>query len=269
MSSMLLVGLALGAGCTVDIADYADRLCDDAHGCLEGWSCQAGRCVQEGTDSGVPDSGTEVQTGCVRWRQVDGFSSTAACPTCTLSVDAAQQNQLSAMVDAAADGLDSATALITGSALDGLGSGGKLRGRIFVPSELRLEDDSTFLELRTSTGAPLLELYFTHGWELGLTSAAGMLQSTGVNAESLARFDSGTVRQVEVQWQRGAFARALVDGTNVVERTLTPVTGETSFPEVTELRLGIVRYAGDAEEGWTAVLSEWVLCNDPNGELEP
>ena len=262
MSSMLLVGLALGAGCTVDIADYAERLCDDSHRCLDGWSCQAGRCVQGGTDSG-----TEVQTGCIRWRQVDGFSSTAACPTCMLTVDAAQQNQLTAIVDAAADGRDSATALITGSALESLGSGGKLRGRIYVPNGLRLEDDSTFLELGTSTGAPLLELYFTDSWELGLRSAAGMLQSSGVNAESVARFDSGTVRQIEVQWQRGAFARALVNGTNVVERTLTPVTGD--LPEVTELRLGIVRYAGDAEEGWTAVLSEWVLCNDPNGEFEP
>ncbi len=264
LHALVLPVLLLGAGCTVDIADYAGRACDDTHGCLDGWTCQAEQCVQGGADSG-----TGTQRGCVRWHQTDGFASTAACPTCTLSVDSTQQNQLTAIIQGAEDGSDNASALVAASTLDGIGAGGKLRGHLYVPAGLRLEDESTFLELRTSLGAPLLELYLTHNWELGFNSAAGMLQPSSSNAESVVRLDPGTAYLIEAQWKRGGFVRLFVNRAIAAERTLAPPTGEASPPNVSELRLGIVRYAGDAQEGWTAVLSDWTLCDDPDAELAP
>ncbi len=276
MRRLLVALLAALAGCQVDLDDTAGKACDDEHPCRAGRFCVDGRCLDVlpeppdagtvPTDGGRPDAGSAPDAG-KRWYQaVHGFTGRSVLEGCALEIDALRGNRVVSVIRSAADTADRATANMGATTLLPQTGQGRLRGRFQLPADLRLRGNSTWLVLSAGS-AQLLTLYFTASGQLGCYSGPDTLTTTAVNAT--AAIDGGFVPNrdylIEVAWQRGRFRNVWVDGVPMMQQTLNANPPAALDPDL--LRLGIFRYDGTADAGWTITLTDWQIADDANAKL--
>ncbi len=141
---------------------------------------------------------------------------------------------------------------------------GRIRGKFQLPAALKLNNNSTFLWLALGS-KPLIQLYFNASGQLVTNSAAGML-GPGQVQNSITwtnGFQPNVDYLVEIAWQRGSYRRIWINGTQVAQATT--LTGDAGVLEVPDqLRLGIYRYDGAADAGWSVTLSDWQLTDNPS-----
>lgn len=246
------------SGCFPSPADYAHRGCDATHACFDGRACVANLCADPSAGGTTP--GTDA--GCVTWRQArDGLSSPSHCASCSLVIDSAAQNTLTATITGSGASNDFAAAHVPPAQLFAANEG-HLRGLFSHPDASRLGAPSTFLRISTSSGT-LLDLTVSNNWELGAFTSAGVLQATPLNSTGGPRLDLTQPYLIDVSWRQGAFRTISVDGTPAFSDTLAPYSGSNAAP--TDLLLGIIDYAGSETQGWTAKLASWQLCRTADG----
>ena len=200
------------------------------------------------------------------WKQgVHGFTTQSVLGSATLEVDSTRANRVASTIQNSLDTNDRATANQTdGGRLPKTGSG-KIRGRFQIPSALKLTNSSTFLWLATGT-KPLVQLYFNSAGQLVTFSAPGML-APGSVANTITWADGGfrpgIDYLVEVEWQRGNYRRVWINGALLAQAT--GLTGDAGILEVPDqLRLGIYRYEGTSDAGWSIALTDWQLTDNPS-----
>jgi hypothetical protein len=223
---------ALLTGCVLDLPDMPGLACDDQHPCESGRACVSGVC----------------DTARV-WRQaVDGFSSMDVLPGATLSLG--DGNAVTSTVPGADDAHDRATAVAT-MPLPTSGDG-HLNGTFRLAAPLDLSGTSTWLYLGAGS-QEILSLAF---------DATGALVCGGQAAAGSGGFSPNVDYAVDVTWQHGSFQRVAVNGTLLLDGTR-----DSSVVVPDQLRLGIFRYDGDADAGWSITLSGWQLAADPGTPL--
>jgi hypothetical protein len=223
---------ALSSGCVLDLPDMPGLACDDSHPCESGRACVAGVC----TNARV-------------WRQAaDGFSSMDVLPGATLSVGA--DNAVTSTIPSASDAHDRATAVAT-MPLPSSGDG-HLNGTFRLPSALALSGASPWLYLGTDT-QEVVSLAF---------DATGALVCGSQSAAWTGGFSSGVDYTVDLTWQHGSFLQLAVNGTPLISGSR-----DSAVVVPDQLRLGIFRYDGDADAGWSITLSNWQLAADPGTPL--
>ena len=277
----LLVAAALGCG--IDLPDLPGRACDQDHPCRSGRDCVAGRCFAPGEldggaggpggggggggSGGGTGGGAPADAGRVLWSQSrEGFNTQSVGAGCALEVDPLRQNRVASTVASALDGADRAYALQTDAGALELSGNGRLRGRFQVPSALALLGQSVWLQLGTGT-ALLAQLSFQANGSMQCTAAAGTIHPQAVTQTVTwgGGFQPNRDYLVDIQWRRGQFRRVYVDGTLLAEATLNDPG--TAFAAPQELRVGISRYDGTADAGWTITLTGWQLGEEPETPL--
>lgn len=263
----------LASSCGVNLEDVPGRACDETHPCQAPRACIAGRCLASAEldagqpDAAPPDAGA-FDAGAVDagpqpvWQQrLHGFSSTTVDMNCGLDIDPSRGNRVLATISSALDTQDTATADLVDPARLPRTFTGKLRGRLTLPAPVQVRGLLPVAFLGTQTGVAWVRLAFDAQGRLAVTSDAMTLGSAAIN-ETFVR-DGGFVTGdyvVEVEWTRGGNRKVWLDGALLA--TTPTGTGGASTPP-TELRLGVLRYDGDAGTGFSLTLSGWQLADDP------
>lgn len=199
------------------------------------------------------------------WKQgVHGFTGQSVLGSATLEVDSLRNNRVSSTIKTALDTSDRATANHTDAGHLPQTGNGKIRGRFQLPAALKLTNNSYWLFLANGT-KPLLQLSFNASGQLVTYSAAGMLGPSAVtNTITWTNgFQPNVDYLVEVAWARGQYRRVWINGTQVAQATnLTGDAGVLEAPD--QLRLGIYRYDGTADAGWSVALTDWQLTDNPS-----
>lgn len=201
------------------------------------------------------------------WKQsVHGFSGQAVLGTATLEVDTLRGNRVIATIKNASDVNDRATANQTDAGRLPTTGNGKIRGRFQLPATLKLNNNSTFLLLSNGlTGRDLLRLYFNSTGQLVVSTAPGMIAPGAVtNAISYSNgFMPNVDYLVEITWERGSYRRVWING--LVAAQANNLLGDAGILEIPDqLRLGIHRYDGTADAGWSVALFDWQLTDNPS-----
>lgn len=284
-----LAALAL-ARCGVELTDSPGRACDEFHSCRADRQCIAGLCVDRdaggsaggagggtaggggggggGTAGGVGGGGLGGGGGSVvlpLWRQsLHGFSGKTEDNGCTAEIDSLRDNRVNATIKNANDQSDTATAdQLDAGSLPTTGNG-RIRGRFQLPATLKLTNNSPFVWLGHG-GKPLVALAFNSAGQLVVSSASGMI-GPGSLSDSIGFGDGGFRPNVdylvEVGWQRSVWRRVWVNGLMVAEVANLGDAGALELPD--QLRMGVLRYDGDAGSGWSVSLFDWQLTDDPS-----
>lgn len=198
------------------------------------------------------------------WKQsVHGFTGQSVLGSATLEVDTLRGNRVVSTIKSANDTNDRATAnSFDAGRLPSTGQG-RIRGRFQLPATLKLTNNSTFLWLGVGTSKPLLQLYFNSSGQLVANSGAGMLGPAAVS--NTITFSGGFMPNVdylvEVAWQRSGYRRVWINGLQVAQ--VNSLVGDAGLLEVPDqLRLGIYRYDGAADAGWSTALFDWQLTDN-------
>ncbi len=200
------------------------------------------------------------------WKQsVHGFTGMSVLGSATLEVDTLRGNRVVSTIKNATDTNDRATAnQFDAGRLPKTGNG-RIRGRFQIPSALKINNNSTFLILSNGSSKPLVQLYFNASGQLITYTAAGMLAPAALtNTITWTNgFQPNVDYLVEVSWQRNSYRRVWINGTQVAQ--VTNLSGDAGMLEIPDqLRLGILRYDGAADAGWSVALFDWQLTDDPS-----
>ncbi len=281
--------------CGVDLPDIPGRACDDTHPCRSPRECIAGFCTDpgggggEGGGTGTGGGSTGGGTGGGStgggkgsgggsgggmatpplWKQgVHGFSGQSELGTATVEIDGLRGNKVVSTVMTSNDSNDRATANQQDAGSLPRTGNGRLRGKFQLPAPLKLTANSTFVWLATAGGKPLIQLSFNSAGQLVASSGAGMIAPASLSNNITWSNDGGgfqpnTDYLVEIAWQRGNYRRIWINGAQVAQATnLTGDAGPLEIPD--RLQLGIYRYDGSADAGWSVTLSDWQLTDNPS-----
>jgi hypothetical protein len=295
------LAVLIAAACTLDLPDDPGRACDGLHPCERGRECIAGICRDEGgvgggssggntaggstaggsggsgggadaggagggaAGGGNAGGGTAGDAGSIYWRQwVDGFTNLATNGSATVVVRADAGNQVTATVLTADDLNDRATAEVRDAgALPQLGNG-HLKGKFRLPAALSLKGNSPFVVLENNgTGNAIVELSFDNQGQLIVKSDQGSVDRITLTQMVAwpGGFSPNVDYTVEVAWRRGQFRSLFVNGFDAGTLPASPPSMGPTLPD--RLRLGIYHYDGDAGTGWSVILSDWALADDP------
>lgn len=277
-----IFALAIAVACGVDLPDTPGRACDDDHPCRAGRECINGRCfsVDEldagGTGGGSGGGGgtgggggggggSTADAGSVLWSQWDqGFTGQDVATNCMLEIDVVRNNRVVSTIRSGTQ--NRAVAINANAATLALNGNGRLRGKFQLPQALNLQGTSPWLILG-SPAAPLMRLQFTQAGTLQCFSAAGTLSPVAFTQTITwpGGFQPNRDYLLDVTWKRGQYREIAIDGTTVVQGSLSEPDG--GFVKPTELRLGIYGYASTADAGWTMTLSDWQLAEEPETPL--
>ncbi len=223
-----------------------------------------------GTGGGTATGGGTGGGGIVSpplWSQAaHGFTGQAVLGSATLEVDALRGNRVVSTIKTASDTADRATAIHADAGRLPATGNGRIRGRFQLPSTLKLTSNSYWLYLaRGTNNRQLLQLSFNSTGQLVAYSAPGMLGPNAVtNTITWTNgFQPNVDYLVEVEWRRGQYRRVSINGTQVA--SATGLTGDAGVLETPDnLRLGIHRYDGAADAGWSITLFDWQLTDNPS-----
>ncbi|MBK7862330.1 MAG: hypothetical protein IPJ65_27725 [Archangiaceae bacterium] len=294
MRYALTIATLICTACTLDLPDEPGRACDDLHPCEAGRDCIDGVCLDEGAAGGSANAGGSAggataggsatagggnagggsaggataggsagDAGSIFWQQrVDGFTGQQVFTGASLQVRADAGNQVVSSVPQAGDAADRATANTDDTSKLPQQGNGHLKGRFRLTQTLSLKDTSTFLRLETAAGQ-VVALAFDKTGALVAKSDTGLIGPSTLTQTLLwpGGFLANTDYTVDVAWKRGQYRTLTVNGVDAgMLGASSPGLGLTP-PD--QLRLGIYRYDGDAGTGWTVILSDWQLADDP------
>lgn len=209
--------------------------------------------------------GGSYDAGSVLWSQgIQGFTGQDVATNCMLEIDVVRNNRVVSTIRSGAQ--NRAVAINANAATLALGGNGRLRGRFQLPQALNLQGTTAWLILG-SPAAPLVRLQFTQAGTLQCFSAAGTLGPVAFTQTITwpGGFQPNRDYLLDVRWKRGQYREIAIDGTTVVQGSLSEPDG--GFVKPTELRLGIYNYASTADAGWTISLSDWQLAEEPETPL--
>jgi len=268
------VGLALFAGCSIELDDVPGRACDDQHACRAPRACIRGACLTPAeADAGVAgdagvsdggvlpfDAGTSTDGGVARWQQrLHGFTGTTIDTNCALDIDPSRGNRVLATVLSADDAQDTATAEMVDVNRLPRTLEGRMRGRLTLPAPLAVRDFVPVVFLGTQTGLAFARVGFDGQGRIRVESDAQTVGSSAlVERFSVDGGFSAGDWVVEVAWRAGVFREVRLN--DVVLSTTTVTGGATQPPD--ELSLGPARYDGDAGTAFSITLSGWQLADD-------
>ncbi|MBX7100367.1 MAG: hypothetical protein K1X89_21800, partial [Myxococcaceae bacterium] len=220
-----------------------------------------------GSAGGAPGGAGGGATSVPGWSQhVHGFTGQSVFTGCALEVDALRGNKVVSTIRSALDSSDRATANQSDAGALPKTGNGHLRGRFQLPSTLKLSANSTWLVLQAA-GTTQLSLAFNSSGQLVCRTEAGMVGPTPIT--QTVTWPGGFLPNqdylVDFTWKQGQFRRLTINGGNLTESLIGMDAGPG--PKLDQLRLGIYRYDGTSDAGWTLTLSDWQLADDPNANL--
>ncbi len=203
------------------------------------------------------------------WKQsAHGFSGQSELGTARVEIDSLRGNKVVSTVITSNDLNDRATANQQDAGSLPRTGNGRIRGKFQLPVPLKLAANSTFVWLATAGGKPLIQLSFNSIGQLVANSAAGMIAPASVSNNITWSNDGGGFQPnvdylVEIAWQRGSYRRIWINGAQVAQ--VTNLVGDAGMLELPDrLQLGIYRYDGTVDAGWSVTLSDWQLTDNPS-----
>lgn len=226
-----------------------------AGGSAGGGSPTGGGAAAGGLAGGAVDAGPPPL-----WLQpVHGFTEFTRDTGCTVTVDGANGNELTATVANTADDQDSAS----GDFLDGgflpRQLEGAVKGRLRLPARPALAGNLPFVEYSLGRFTNIhLQLAITPGGALQVSNQANTVSDQAIsNAWAVdGGFEAGEYR-FEVRWRRGGTRRVWLNE-QLLGTVSLPATGAApSLPD--RFRVGIMRLEGTDGGAASLVVSGWQL----------
>lgn len=207
-----------------------------ARGCSGGELCVAGRCTAREPDA--PDG----------WRQrADGFVAVSTLDGCSISIDAAHGQALSAAFGGSAH---TPLAVARYRGRFPAATAGRVQGTLRLDADEPFTGGVTLLTLRTRAGETLAALSLGDE-ELHLSASPGVLQPAAViNGLDLPTFPevrgllvAGRENTLAFEWSQGEYVRIEVNGDRIFEREMEPLDAPAAA-QVAEVELGVSDYQG-------------------------
>ena len=119
----------------------------------------------------------------------------------------------------------------------------------------------------TSAGNVVLSLTFDTNEALVCRSDPGFVLAQGATQTVTwpGGFTANTDFTLDVTWKRGEYRRLSVNGTQLLDLQQPADAGPLEAPDT--LRLGITGYSGTSDAGWSIILNDWRLADDPSVPL--